>query len=160
MNLLSLNINGLGRGDFKSDWICKLVQKHNTAILGIQETKRKDITDIMARRMWGSSDFDFEFCSSEGNSSGILCIWNNNLFAKTHSIHRKDCLIIQGTWIENSSSICLVNVYAGQTLSNRIELWKFISDSIENWNGGIAIFGDFNEVRYKTKRCGSVFDKK
>ena len=57
MNILSLNINGLGRGDYKSDWVCKLVQKHNIAVLGIQETKRKEITDIMARRMWGSSDF-------------------------------------------------------------------------------------------------------
>ena len=119
MNLLSLNVNGLGSGEFKSDWICKLVQTHCIAFLGIQETKRKDITEIMARRIWGSQNFDYAFCNSEGNSSGIMCVWNRDMFSKESCMYRKDCLIIQGTWSENSRKICFINVYAGQTLQKK-----------------------------------------
>ena len=41
MNNLSLNINGFGIGDFKLPWVNSLIHKHNIAVVGIQETKRR-----------------------------------------------------------------------------------------------------------------------
>ena len=41
-----------------------------------------------------------------------------------------------------------------------MELWNFITTCLAAWDGGVVIFGDFNEVRRKSERCGSVFDKR
>ncbi|GKC34794.1 RNA-directed DNA polymerase, eukaryota [Tanacetum coccineum] len=37
-------------------------------------------------------------------------------------------------------------------------LWDYLSLMMENWNGEVIIMGDFNEVRKKAERFGSVFN--
>lgn len=51
MNILSLNINGFGKGDYKMDWVRILINSHKVAVVGIQETKRKEVTDMMLKRL-------------------------------------------------------------------------------------------------------------
>lgn len=97
MNLLSLNINGFGKREFKLKWVNNLVNSHRIPVVGIQETKRKVISDLMVKRLWGSNDYEFEFCGSNGHSRGMLMCWNKNLFVKSHVICRNDCLVIQGS---------------------------------------------------------------
>ncbi|KAL4583462.1 hypothetical protein LXL04_008035 [Taraxacum kok-saghyz] len=87
--------HGLGKGDYKSTWIKDIVCRNNIDFLGIQETKRKNLSDLTIRSIWGSNDFDFEFKSSSGQSGGLACIWNRDLFKKNHCIARFDCLVIK-----------------------------------------------------------------
>lgn len=72
MNILSLNINGFGKGDYKMDWVRILINSHKVAVVGIQETKRKEVTDMMLKRLWGSMDFDFFYVGSPGQGGGLL----------------------------------------------------------------------------------------
>ena len=37
-------------------------------------------------------------------------------------------------------------------------LWDYLNHIISNWKGVVIIMGDFNEVRYKNERFGSVFN--
>ncbi|GJW18994.1 RNA-directed DNA polymerase, eukaryota, reverse transcriptase zinc-binding domain protein [Tanacetum coccineum] len=37
-------------------------------------------------------------------------------------------------------------------------LWDYISHVMSNWKGDVVIMGDFNEVRKKDERFGSVFN--
>ncbi|GJZ28167.1 RNA-directed DNA polymerase, eukaryota [Tanacetum coccineum] len=37
-------------------------------------------------------------------------------------------------------------------------LWDYLTHVIHSWNGEVVIMGDFNEVRYKSDRFGSVFN--
>lgn len=55
MNLISLNINGIGNGDFKLDWVNNLIKTHRAGVVGIQETKRKEFTEKMVKRLWGAT---------------------------------------------------------------------------------------------------------
>lgn len=64
MNILSLNVNGLGKGDFKLDWVRNLVNSHNIDVVGLQEIKRKEFSDMSGRRLWGSNDFEFKCVES------------------------------------------------------------------------------------------------
>ncbi|GJT03878.1 RNA-directed DNA polymerase, eukaryota [Tanacetum coccineum] len=67
---------------------------------------------------------------NEGNSGGILCIWDPNMFHKRN-----------------------------ETLSEKKMLWDYLSVVMTNWNGEVVMMGDFNEVRDSIKRFGSVFNK-
>ncbi|GJS82378.1 RNA-directed DNA polymerase, eukaryota [Tanacetum coccineum] len=37
-------------------------------------------------------------------------------------------------------------------------VWEYLSYVINQWNGNVVVMGDFNEVRYKSDRFGSVFN--
>ena len=158
MNLLSLNVNGFGKGDFKYSWVAKLINTHKVIFAGIQETKRKGFTDFKIYQIWGSVDFDYVFQSSIGKRGGLLSVWNKNLFSKSMVLQIKDCLIVQGIWLETNKPMCFINVYAGQSLTVREDLWNYISCVLQNWNGISMVFGDFNEVRNQEERRGSQFD--
>lgn len=53
MNISSLNSNGLGRGDFEVKWIGNLIKKHKVAFVGLQEFKRKEISDLLIKKDLG-----------------------------------------------------------------------------------------------------------
>lgn len=108
MNLLSLNSNGLDLGDFKSSWIANIIKTHKIGVVGIQEIKRKFLSDVLIKRIWGSHDYDFVCSVSIGQGGGLVSTWNSNLFVKEQAISRKDYIVLQGTWKENDKK----NVYS------------------------------------------------
>ncbi|KAL4555831.1 hypothetical protein LXL04_038460 [Taraxacum kok-saghyz] len=112
---------GAKRGDLKLDWIHSLVREHRLALVRLQETKRKELNDMMIKRLWGGSDFDHEYVGRQGQGGGLLTCWNRNLFAKNHVIFRNDCLIVQGKWVGVETPVCLINVYADQDPNKRFE---------------------------------------
>lgn len=158
MNLLSLNINGFGKGDYKLGWINNMINSHKIAVVGIQETKRKTIVDMTVRRLWGSGDFDYVFVGSQGQGGGLLSCWNNNLFAKKNVISRNDCIIIQGNWFDIPDPVAIINIYASQDPCKREELWQFLSGILEAWRGVAVLLGDFNDVREEKEKRGSTVD--
>lgn len=160
MNILSLNTNGLGIGDFKVSWIRNLIFKHKIDFVGIQESKRKNLSDMVIKRIWGSPDYEFVYKGSNGQGGGLINIWNKNLFLKEQVIYREDCLITQGRWLEKNVPIMFVNIYASQDPSKREELWNFISAYLNGWRGTAVVFGDFNDVRSEQERRGSVLNKR
>nr|GEW79171.1 RNA-directed DNA polymerase, eukaryota [Tanacetum cinerariifolium] len=73
--------------------------------------------------------FEYVHSDSVGNSGGILCVWDPNSFS----------------------------VYAPHDFKEKLLLWDYLNRSIGRWNGEVIIMGDFNEVRYKSDRFGTVF---
>ena len=88
MNIMSHNINGFGRGDYKIPLIRKLVEDNKIDFVGLQETKRREISDWMIKNIWGSQDFDTVSKSALGQGGGLICIWNKHLFHKKTSDHQ------------------------------------------------------------------------
>lgn len=115
MNILSRNSNGLGFGDHKVRWFRSLITKHRIDFMGIQETKRKNLSDIVIKRIWGSMYFDFVSKGSNGRIGGLVSIWNKNLFKKEQSVLRDDCIIFLGRWTEKSVPISFINIFASKT---------------------------------------------
>ena len=135
MNFLSINSNGFGRGDYKIPLIKQLIEKNKIDFMGLQETKRKTMTDMLLKALWGSHDFEAVCSNSLGQGGGLLCIWNKHVFTKHQAIIRNDCIIVTGTWLETGEDICIINVYASQIPGNRVEQRNFLTAFLNNTNG-------------------------
>nr|GEZ39765.1 RNA-directed DNA polymerase, eukaryota [Tanacetum cinerariifolium] len=53
--------------------------------------------------------------------------------------------------------LMIVVVYAPQEASEKRMFWDYLTHVSDQWDGEIVMIGDFNEVRYKSKRFGSNF---
>nr|GEX31496.1 RNA-directed DNA polymerase, eukaryota, reverse transcriptase zinc-binding domain protein [Tanacetum cinerariifolium] len=56
------------------------------------------------------------------------------------------------------NDLLIVAVYGPQDLGEKRRLWDYLVHVIHKWHGEMVIMGDFNEVRFKSDRFGSVFN--
>ncbi|GKB43987.1 RNA-directed DNA polymerase, eukaryota [Tanacetum coccineum] len=154
---MSYNIEGLGY-KAKKGWIKELCLKHRINFVALQETKMESIDLFSIKSLWGNFTFEYATSSSAGNSGGILCVWDPNMFVKDHVSSCDYFLAIMGTWSPTSTKLLIICVYAPQELAEKMELWGYIRSMIDRWEGETVILGDFNEVRTKQERFGSVFN--
>ncbi|GJR94346.1 RNA-directed DNA polymerase, eukaryota [Tanacetum coccineum] len=101
---------------------------------------------------------DHNAVESVSNSGGILCVWDPYLFRKTSSTVSDYFVIIRGVWLKTGNNLLIVSVYAPHDMKEKHMLWDYLTHVIHSWNGEVVIMGDFNEVRYKSDRFGSVFN--
>ncbi|GJX21707.1 RNA-directed DNA polymerase, eukaryota, reverse transcriptase zinc-binding domain protein [Tanacetum coccineum] len=125
--------------------------------LTLQETKMESI-DLFESKMWGNFAFDYVHSASVGKSGGILCVWDPNAFKKLNSTVSDYFVMIQGNWVSNGKLLLIISVYAPQELSEKKSLWDYLCHVIDNWKGSVIIMGDFNEVRNKNERFGTIFN--
>nr|GEX13910.1 RNA-directed DNA polymerase, eukaryota [Tanacetum cinerariifolium] len=97
-------------------------------------------------------------CDSQGNSGGILCIWEMSVFRKDHVMISNSFIAIYGTWLPSNSKLLLVSIYAPQQAAYKRVLWEYVSILLGRWNGDAILMGDFNEVRSREERRGSCFN--
>nr|GEX00497.1 RNA-directed DNA polymerase, eukaryota [Tanacetum cinerariifolium] len=95
---------------------------------------------------------------SVGNSGWILCVWETNSFKKLNATVSDYLVMIRGTGVTNGKSFLIISVYAPQELTEKKLLWDYLCHVIANWKGEVIVMGDFNEVRNKNERFGSVFN--
>nr|GEW45230.1 RNA-directed DNA polymerase, eukaryota [Tanacetum cinerariifolium] len=107
---------------------------------------------------WGNYTFDFVHSDSVGNSRGILCIWDPNSFRKNNVTVSDYFCMVWGVWMKTGVDILIVVVYAPQELRDKRILWDYLEHVINQWDGEVVIMGDFNEVRFKSERFGSIFN--
>ncbi|GKA39337.1 RNA-directed DNA polymerase, eukaryota [Tanacetum coccineum] len=123
-----------------------------------EETKMENISAMDVKFLWGNSNFDYIFSEALGNSGGILCTWDPNVFQKEHHIISDNFVALCGNWIPNQKKILMISVYAPQAVSNKRVLWTYLTSLINRWNGESIVMGDFNEVRRMEERWGSTFN--
>ncbi|GJR55734.1 RNA-directed DNA polymerase, eukaryota [Tanacetum coccineum] len=154
-------------GNFKSqrphpkgqkDWVKELCIKNKVNFLAIQETKLENMDLWCVKACWGNYAFDFVHSDSVGNSGGILCIWDPNSFRKNNVTVSDYFIMVRGVWLKTGVNIIMVAVYAPQELRDKRILWDYLEHVINQWDGEVVIMGDFNEVRFKSERFGSVFN--
>ncbi|GKC39288.1 RNA-directed DNA polymerase, eukaryota, partial [Tanacetum coccineum] len=148
---------GLG-SKAKKEWIRELNIKYKITFLSLQETKIDNILAMDVKFLWGNSHFEHLFSEALGNSSGILCTWDPNVFHKKHHIISDNFVSLYGTWISNKVELLMISVYAPQSVANKRVLWTYLSSLIDRWKGESIVLGDFNEVRRMEERWGSSFD--
>ncbi|GJX70697.1 RNA-directed DNA polymerase, eukaryota, reverse transcriptase zinc-binding domain protein [Tanacetum coccineum] len=111
------------------------------------------------KRCWGNFAFDYVYSEAVGNSGGILCVWDPNMFQKLNATVSDFFTIVRGIWVPSGKSLLIISVYAPQELRDKRMLWDYLLSVICNWNGEVVMMGDFNEVRDCSERFGSVFNK-
>nr|GEV31370.1 putative ribonuclease H protein At1g65750 family [Tanacetum cinerariifolium] len=77
--IISLNILGIGE-DGKKGWISSIIRKERPDILGLQETKSGIVDDRWVEELWGDRGCGFTQLPANGNSGGILLMWDTNVF--------------------------------------------------------------------------------
>ncbi|GJU97813.1 RNA-directed DNA polymerase, eukaryota [Tanacetum coccineum] len=120
------NMGGCLGHKAKKGWINRLCSLHKLNFIALQETKMESIDVISIKSVWGNYSFDHAVSSSVGNSGG--------------------------TWVPSSTKLLVILVYAPQELSEKRELWSYLSILIDRWEGETVILGDFNEVRVEHER--------
>ncbi|GJT92662.1 RNA-directed DNA polymerase, eukaryota [Tanacetum coccineum] len=66
--------------------------------------------------------------------------------------------MIRGVWRITGKDLLIIAVYAPHDNKDKQMLWDYLTYEIGKWKGEVVIMGDFNEVRYKSDRFGSVFN--
>ncbi|GJY45892.1 RNA-directed DNA polymerase, eukaryota [Tanacetum coccineum] len=127
--------------------------------VAIQETKLESINLFSIKYLWGNSFFDFSFSSSVGLLGGILCVWDPNSFVKDNATISDYFVAVRGTWLSTATKVMFVSIYAPQDISEKKSLWEYITHIIDTWDGECIILGDFNEVRSKQERFGTIFNE-
>ncbi|GJR82532.1 RNA-directed DNA polymerase, eukaryota [Tanacetum coccineum] len=139
---------------YKMDGCTKDIER----IIALQETKLIRISHMDVKFLWGNSNYQFVFSESVGNSGGILCVWEANVFHKDFVSVSDNFIALYGTWIPTKSKVLMIVIYAPQSPALKRVLWDYISSLISRWNGETVIMGDFNEVRSVDERLGSTFN--
>lgn len=88
IKILSWNMRGSNVVD-KLHTLQRLVRKHKPLIVGLQETKRSLVTVSIARSLWGNGAHDWSFVPSEGQSGGIILLWDVDALT-VHEVHKEN----------------------------------------------------------------------
>ncbi|GJT60190.1 RNA-directed DNA polymerase, eukaryota [Tanacetum coccineum] len=122
------------------------------------ETKMEQASLFDIKSCWGNLIFDFVDSPSVGNSGGILCVWDTNMFHKENATVSDYFIAIMGKWLPKDRNLLIITVYALQELSEKRMLWQYLNHLIDGWKGDVIVMGDFNEVRSAEERFGSIFN--
>ncbi|XP_071741985.1 uncharacterized protein [Rutidosis leptorrhynchoides] len=156
MKILSINSCGSLMFD-KRQWIKDLCVKLNIDFLGIQESKLSRFNMSRLKSFWGNHNFDYATVLSWGFSGGIISLWDPKVFGKSNIWCDDNFLIVKGTWYRVNLVVYMVNVYALQSLPDKVNLWSKLSTFISSHPGDFIFMGDWNSVRTEDERCGSNF---
>ncbi|GKD01436.1 RNA-directed DNA polymerase, eukaryota [Tanacetum coccineum] len=91
----------------KKDWVKELCVSNMVNFLTLQETKMESIDLFDIKRCWGNFAFDFVYSESRGNSGGILCVWNPNVFNKSSITVLDYFIMTRGVWFSNGEVIVM-----------------------------------------------------
>nr|GFA40650.1 RNA-directed DNA polymerase, eukaryota, reverse transcriptase zinc-binding domain protein [Tanacetum cinerariifolium] len=72
-----------------------------------------------------------------GNSVGILCVWDPNMFKKTNSTVLDYFVMVRGDWMPNGKKLLIISVYAPQELYEKKIVWDYLSLVMSNWEGEV-----------------------
>ncbi|GJT34327.1 RNA-directed DNA polymerase, eukaryota [Tanacetum coccineum] len=142
----------------KKDWVKELCVKNKVNFMALQETKMENMELFSVKMCWGNFAFDYVHSDSVGNSGGILCVWDPNSFRKRNATVNDYFVMIRGVWCLTGNDLLIIAVYAPHDCRDKQMLWDYLTYEIGKWKGEVVIMGDFNKVRYKSDRFGSVFN--
>nr|GEY86804.1 RNA-directed DNA polymerase, eukaryota [Tanacetum cinerariifolium] len=111
---MGYNMEGCLGNKAKRRWVNELCHRDKINFVTLQETKAENIDLCSIKELWGNLFFDYVVGSSVGNSGGIVCVWDPNMFVKDH-ISKSDYFVaLMGTWRPTSSKLLIISVYAPQ----------------------------------------------
>ncbi|GJY25245.1 RNA-directed DNA polymerase, eukaryota [Tanacetum coccineum] len=154
---MGYNMEGLAQ-KAKKDWARELCVNNKVNFLAIQETKMEIMDLRCVKSCWGNYAFEYTHSNSVGNSGGILCVWDPGSFQKSNHTISDSFVILRGVWLKNGADLLVVVVYGPHDQREKRTLWDYLAHTINRWKGEVVMMGDFNEVRYKSDRFGSVFN--
>lgn len=154
MNLLFLNVRGLGRGE-RCISIRKLIHRRKLSLVGLVETKHGRSFNRRIRRMWGNDEFEWcESLASETYSGGIITVWDPNIFCVSQRFISDRWIILDGHMVKSNFCCCVGIIYAPNDREGRKQMYESLKAIRSNIGKPVLFMGDFNEVTHPRERIG------
>lgn len=142
---ISWNIRGLN-SRIKRSSLRKLISKNDPHFVFIQETKMEMCNSKIIKSLWNSTNIEWLFSPSIGNSGGIITMWKGDYFkASSHKIE-KNWIAICGLLSSCHFNGTLINIYNPCNKEERAIIWQDIVEFHNVTSLPCLILGDFNEV--------------
>ncbi|PWA51496.1 hypothetical protein CTI12_AA466280 [Artemisia annua] len=155
----SVNIRGFGESG-KKGWVKSMVRKERPDMIGIQETKSGLFDEDLIEDIWGGIDYGYTQLTANGNSGGILLIWDKRVFTCKEAIGDERFIAVRGAWKGKDEDVFLVCIYGPHVTGQKASLWDRLSRMMNRWQGAWCIFGDLNVVRSIDDRLNSQVNMK
>nr|GEU80678.1 hydroxycinnamoyl-CoA quinate/shikimate transferase [Tanacetum cinerariifolium] len=133
--IMGYNMEGCLAQKAKKDWVKELCVKNKVNFLALQETKTESMKLFIVKRCWGNFAFDYVHSDFVGNSGGIFCVWDPNLFCKSNTTVSDYFVMIRGVWLKTGVNLLIVAVYAPHDPRDKRMLWEYLVHVINQWNG-------------------------
>ncbi|KAJ9535113.1 LOW QUALITY PROTEIN: hypothetical protein OSB04_un001809 [Centaurea solstitialis] len=147
--------------EVKRNWIKEATLSHKLSFLCLQETKMAINSVGLVHSVWGKSNLEYVALDSIGNSSGILTVWDGDLFQLQNSNKMEGYVKVFGLWRGNNSKLGVINVYAPQGVTRKKALSENIAKELQSEpEAAWVVCGDFNEVHCTDERRGSALDSR
>nr|GFC25749.1 RNA-directed DNA polymerase, eukaryota [Tanacetum cinerariifolium] len=91
-----------------------------------------------------------------------ICVSHKVNFLTLQETKMEDISLIDvkccwGNYAFDGVNLLIISVYAPQEYAKKKMLWDYLVHVISKWDGEVILMGDFNEVRFKNERFGSLF---
>lgn len=157
MILISWNLRGL-HAKVKRNLLKKLILKHKPVFSFIQETKVESFEPRFTKSFIKDESLKWCHSPSEGNSGGLLTIWDKTVFVIDSFQVNRNWTAIWGSIINQNFRSMLVNIYNPCNVSQRDEVWRETKDLSSSLNLPLLIAGDFNETLSEADRGSQFLD--
>ncbi|KAK8659251.1 hypothetical protein V6N13_029459 [Hibiscus sabdariffa] len=158
--IISWNVRGLGKSE-KRLAVKRLLRNSKTKLLFIQETKKQVVDNRLFGQLCGRNfNGGHLFSPSVGAAGGILSIWNLDFFDCESNRVTQHFVALMGKVIPADFKCMVINVYASNTVTERLGLFNELKQLIEDINLHVILGGDFNEVLSLEERVGVKTHKK
>ena len=135
-----------------------LINKHNPWAILIQESKLENLSPKLLKSIWNSPDLDFCLSPSEGNSGGLITVWDTHFFHMESSRIERHWIAIEGTLLRSQLHCTIVNIYNPCSVSLRAIVWQDITNYFTDQRSPGLFIGDYNEVLSHEDRGSMIID--
>lgn len=157
MIVLSWNIRGLG-ARIKRSALRKLIASHQPRFVFIQESKKETINPKFIASIWKNSDVNWCASPSNGNSGGLLSMWDSTSFSMQSTLTGRNWIALIGLFPDSDFKCFLLNIYNPCLAHERELVWDEITKLWESLKLPCLIIGDFNEVLSPLDRGSQSYD--
>ncbi|GKC97285.1 cytochrome P450 [Tanacetum coccineum] len=92
-----------------------------------------------------------------GALGGTLLIRDSSVFSKIEFFYASHFISVIGNWHGVNEKVALINIYEPQGSRNKEELWRDLLDIINFTVAVLTLLREFNDVRSRNERFGSLF---
>lgn len=145
MIILSWNIRGLG-AKIKRSSLRSLINHHKPHFVFVQEKKIENFNPRIIMSFWKDSQVQRIASPSQGQSGGLISLWDANFFHLTSSHIEKHWIAMCVEITATQFKCTLLNVYNPCSVAERSLVWQSIIDFQNSSHLPCLLLGDFSEV--------------
>ncbi|PWA34962.1 RNA-directed DNA polymerase, eukaryota [Artemisia annua] len=150
---------GMGEAG-KKGWVRSIIREEQPDVIGLQETKCGMIDEFWIEDLWGGKGYGFAQLPANGNSGGIILIWDTRVFTCKEAVGDERFAAVKGVWKGREDDIFFVCVYGPHVSNQKASLWDRLAGLMDRWRGAWCIFGDLNVIRNRDDRLNSQVNVK